>query len=362
MEDLLNSFQLIKYIKENPNISFVSVATTPWHLIGLEYCLENCVSDYEHGLVLIAKHEISGFCLDIMDVKKHLKKNIICCKFTNIGENRSDLIFGGIKLFLSNKYDRKIKIISPEKPWIRFALSLRNKVKIGFKFIVFDEGIGAYYRKSRFYYNGIEKLKFLIIRKIERDIVRKHDFVDNSLFIMKNEHLLRNQNIINEYKRKFESQQKIHPLKDNGSEQYVIINTQTYHDNGEISNNEDVFVLKEITKILTSRGFKVYLKPHPRDKSIQRYQDLKLQFIDKNISQEAFIASLDRLPTYVIGFTTTTLITLLLFFNIKPISLVGCIKDDFVLGNAKKDFKLFRKLFGNMVFVPHSLNEFEDVL
>lgn len=360
MDNVLNNNTLAEYIYDN-NIDFVAIITTPWHLIGLKYILKSeLINKYTHGVVLIAEHEISGACLNVNEVKKALNISAHYFQYKYTEDDVSNLFTGVKKLFTSTS-TKKIKILSSDKPWIRLALILEKYSSYDFEFFVYDEGIGSYFKDDVDYYDGIHKVNFYLKKYIKKILTYKYQIISKKLFIKSGNNLVKNQSVINAYKEII-FKGKVFPLMDVYDSKYVLINTQTYHDNGEILHDADLRVLDSVIYILKKAAFKIKLKPHPRDKSTMRYSQLGLEIIDPSISQEEYISSLKEKPIFIIGFTTTTLITLPLFYGMKAISLVNFIDQRNITGNAKKDFLLFSKLFKNMVLMPSNYLEFKEFL
>ncbi len=358
--------KVISLIQKDVNINYVAIITTPWHLLGLKIFLKNYSHsmDRSKGLILISKHKISGICLDIEEVKNQLQINRYIYEYSGeeIRINKMISIF----YCYHKKANREIILVSPEKPWIRFGILLETK-DINCSYYIFDEGIGTYLRSDKRYYSGIDRVK-TFIRKCLLQFVKMNRDISNNNLLVKNGHkyVLQSQ-IVQQYKEILSIDNEVGKkvFKYNLSDKcapYVILNTQTYHDNHEILNDADIPLYRIIIKLFHDQGYSVYLKIHPREKSILRYNSLHVKIIDSKITQEELINNTNNKPHYVIGFTTTTLVTLSLFYDIKTISLIKLLDSSYLSGNAIQDFRTFNKIFDDIVLIPDTLEKVKDII
>ena len=70
------------------------------------------------------------------------------------------------------------------------------------------------------------------------------------------------------------------------------------------------------------KGYKIYVKPHPREKERCTFGDIKVIFLSKKFSVEEIIAKTSHKPKAVIGWVSTSLITLAAFWKMDCYTLI----------------------------------------
>ena len=192
---------------------------------------------------------------------------------------------------------------------------------------------------------------------------RKSSDIILTLFT-KSRHLTENRTAIDLYKYILNEERIC--LSDDIGKLYVdavVINLQTFYDEGEIENDEDIQIISAIVDICNRLGKMPVIKLHPRDMNKSRILELNKGIVDSsNIPQESIINSLNIKPCVLIGFTTTTLLTAKLFWNIETISISG------ILGKNNSNRRLhthiddFRQVFQDIVVFTDDYVDFENKL
>ncbi|MFI3169218.1 MAG: polysialyltransferase family glycosyltransferase [Faecalibacterium sp.] len=145
----------------------------------------------------------------------------------------------------------------------------------------------------------------------------------------------------------------------------ILINTQPFLQDRMLSSDQDIEILTKICECLHNNGYKIVLKLHPREKNLERYAGLKKFVViakGQAISQEALLANIEVAPKAIIGFSSTTLVTAKLFFDLPTISLVQFWDLDALNPKFRMEQEQFLKTFSNIVACPNSLEALFQVL
>ena len=117
--------------------------------------------------------------------------------------------------------------------------------------------------------------------------------------------------------------------------------------------------------VMLRRGDNVQLvvKPHPREKKLDRYANCKITVDSSNqgISQEILLASAKNQPLCIIGFCSTSLILANLYYNI-PIICLGKLGAFEKIPGFGTDISNFIETFSELLIVPNSFQDVEDAI
>ena len=104
---------------------------------------------------------------------------------------------------------------------------------------------------------------------------------------------------------------------------------------------------------LKEEGYRIIIKPHPREKNIDKYIKLGCEVdIRNDVPLESILAGLDVKPKCIVGITTTTLVTAKLFWNIPAISMAKLINRDSYGKEIVGEIDNFCKIFGTIIQIP----------
>ena len=97
---------------------------------------------------------------------------------------------------------------------------------------------------------------------------------------------------------------------------------------------------------------------HPREKNPERYVSIENLSVDKlsRFSQESIVAGLKHKPAAVIGFSSTTLVSLKILYDIETISISRIVFQKKIGPQMKTDCKKFVRAFGDIVNCPSDIN------
>lgn len=369
MKKKYSYFQAKKIINSADNINYIARAVTPWHALGIEASVKYLESKYDtklSGYVIILPHYLSGYAIDdkyfsnisanVIRIDAHNWRSFIASQITII-----EFIFWS--LFIK-KRDGNFFIISPLSFDISFiALFTKRLGSINPNFVRVDEGV-AYYmttgkRKPFKSKNIIVQLKNYLVHyeNILGDrLINKNKFIDTTMFVKKNCGQLVKNEIIYPFYRELFKKEKNYILENRNK--YVIICTTAWNRLG-IKDDEDLGVLVEVCKILRSFGYEILIKPHPRDSYfIEQEAKLKAKIIDsKSSSLEALLENSISKPTCIISFSSTTLVTSNLFWNLKTVCLSNLLNRNNISPVYLEEIDSFKHTFKNFTFFPDSLED-----
>lgn len=329
-------------VMEQNGCNLLAYAYTPWHVHGVlavvRY-IETCGIEVK-GVVCLCKHPQAGLILD--------ESYFLSCKsslsiFEYEPENGGYLhIINYIKktILPSDLCGKKYFLIIPNRfePMVhaRFSEGMHSD---NIESFVIDEGLATYMRSETDFYKEALEHSGNIIRKAWirfrlgmidsryiKKISRVHLLNDFKLLMKTSDSLGVNDLSVPFYRKVIaEGGMNIPGEQLCMYEDSVIINTQPFWDEGTINNNEDVNILIEFCRKCAEQNLHLVIKPHPREKNLDRYDCLRdYAFIEtrKNITQESIIAALDIKPLAIVGFSSTTLISAKIFYDIPTYSLV----------------------------------------
>ena len=376
------SIKEIVHLIITDKVNFIATAITPWHAIGVDACVLKLIDDGidVSGIILIEMHTLGGYVID----KSHFTNSQ--CSVYFVEKPLFDGVFVELKLMIQKFYSI-FKLIRNEKtgPQIYLASSWhinaglfvklnKHLINHNFSFIVFEEGLATYFPSSEscitiWRDSGINKTLikhifsfiFRILNKYINSLLEKIISFENfNLFDQKGKTLIKNNNALKYYGLTLKVvHQSIKYSK--VFENSTIICTMPYPRN-EMNIKEYVFLLKEVIDCLVRKGAKVVLKPHPRELDYKEmYSSLNCVLFDKrDLSLESIMASYTI--ESIIGFSSTSLITSSLLFDIKSISLLGLQESSNFGKKIGGEMKDFEDIFSDFVSMPNSMLELKEIL
>ena len=139
---------------------------------------------------------------------------------------------------------------------------------------------------------------------------------------------------------------------------YVLVNTQpTSRD--EIRDEIEIDLLwEEIINLYTNNGYKVLVKPHPREEDNLKYIKMGAEVInEKHIAQELLLMKM-RAPFVLISIFSTTLLTTPIFNDIRTVCLAPIVRNMKSISNDYRDeLDRFIETFDNITQMVSALDE-----
>lgn len=382
--DFLGINQLAEKIKRD-NINFIGCAFTPWHAHGIDssirYLQDRGVKI--NGIIWVQPTFRQSDICYIIDNNNFLTN---CCKLYNkpaIYDTRFMQVLKSLFIdyksvrWYKKQYEEKHEnIIFLAAPWHvdyrTFAYlyqALGNSY--GFRLILVEEGLSSYFPvidTPRHVWNTLSANKrgFVLIRScflsLIQIILRKRfesstQWINLNLLKGKAEELYPNPISINYYRKiLIEFALKESSIKCLNLDHAIIICTMAYM-RSEIKNNSDIYTLGQVVRELKKRKICVYIKPHPREKDYKvRYAALDCPYIDSPCTIESLIA-LSPSIRGIISFSSTSLITAKLFFNVECVSVLHFVKKDDYGKYIREEMESFIYCFRKIVKMPYNAEE-----
>lgn len=365
----LTSQQLTRKLKREKSIDYVALVTSSWHFLSAVSTVKwlKHKKGVGRGMILVFEHPTDGCIIEpaLANAKWFDDMEIYSFKFGALATARE------VKHYLRGhrKEGREFYILRPVMPKLEFSVMLYNEdVRKNIVHIVIEEGLATYMRDWKGWlsedlhtHNLVDlwnQISMRTWRKYYSDAVlrRRDELIDNTIFIKKGEHLFKNKRAISYFKYVLQRTKDIYDYT--AYEDYqnsVIVCTQTYGEQGRILNEADIHTLERLCRVLQKKGYQVIVKPHPREKDIDKYARMGWRVDTRNdVPLESILAGLDVKPKCIMGITTTTLVTAKLFWGISTVSIARLIARDSYTKEIADEINNFCKIFENIIQIPHS--------
>ncbi len=339
----------------NGEVNYVAFVMTPWHMIGakaaINYLEQKGVE--VKPLIVATPHPETGFAV-IKDDKYTIYELEKPFAPTNIIGYISFLFWcwrtaakKEADLYFANAWYGKFKRIF----WIL------SKQRRNFKIIIFEEGIGTYYKEHYTLKNNlikrnlIQKLQLWVDLNLSKLFLKKGRIINlNPFKFGANGRLTLNETAVSMYKRTLH----IEPIPLN--DRRIVFLTQELDE--EIYN-----VVNNVTHSLSSNGFEVYIKAHPRFPVDCEKITSGAKLLEYSVAIESVLQDIQT--KYVVSFNTTSLMSLRYLYDVTAISMLHLVNDNCCQGmfSCQGEFNMwFEKTCEGMVLFPKDLNEFLDLL
>ena len=368
--------EFLELVENDSNINFLAAAITPLHAIGVDAAILQLVEQgiELHGYILCVAHNVTGNAIN--DSNFHMKKveGIEVIQMLTSGERE------GVKERIYTKYQQyryylkkknqtleSLYWVVPMKPSYelipRVAKVLPNKKLY---MILTDEGLGGYLdSKLTWWTTGIKECGIKeMIQSAFRIYMRDPFF----LYCLNKRHQIQYERLLNGEKTDWNPNEKV--VKnyrkimgmEESKEDYsnyigaVLINTDTLYESGRLHDSVDVDIYVKICNYLDEKGINVILKAHPREKKVERYQEMKCEIEQRaGAAQETILSQLKEKPLCVIGIASTTLVNAKILFGINAISINKLIDKREL--EPQDFYKRFNRTFQKLLYTPETMAE-----
>lgn len=386
--DAICESELLAKIEKNLQWNLVAFVVTPWAAHGVDAFIEymNDCGIQPNGTICVIKHGQAGYLVDC-DHFSFSSKDIHICTLINstmklpiVKKIKMKLNMYANNIVAKQKGNRNIFILNQGSMNYEWHARLK-KLKDGriARSVIIDEGIGMYMRDKKTWIKEDcsnasslkEKLSIVVSRYVVNPLMQKRLSSEGELMnfsiLQRN---TKNELISNEVSVKY-YKTVIHRLgiRENIErlsiyENAIVVNTQPFYEYNQVFEDEDIQIIQRLCELCAKKGIKVVLKPHPREKNIDRYNILKNCWIDdrKGITQESIISQLTIKPKAIVGFSSTTLISERVFDEIPAISLIRCVNIQNIETKMRADFVDFERSFKRFASFPQNWEELDDCL
>ncbi|SDB39038.1 hypothetical protein SAMN02910298_01928 [Pseudobutyrivibrio sp. YE44] len=316
---MVNDF--IKEVNSNSNIDFIGYAETPFHLLGVKAFILHLSEQLQrnvNGIIIEGKHSTAGYLLNDDVI------NFPVCDYIKVF--RFSLTELNHRCFKSesaiNESRNPLVIISPVSPWIRLAVEYKKAFHVKVDTACIDDGTGAYLSRHEFIKITQQGKTALyvelksIIRDCAKVIVRECNKIGEVEFSIFKKRSFMNDKVVDYYRRVIE--QDVEKNNDLGNKYIIYLGTVDEIKDVQTAHNTRVICL---LKEFYNKGYKVYIKMHPRDTDGLGEVDFPVVSLPQEKSIEEIIASVTNKPDVVIGHGSTALLTLAVFWGIETWSL-----------------------------------------
>lgn len=378
MENIMDEKDVIKILRRNKDINCVAIVISSWHYLNalatIDFLFEK--KKIRKGIILACYHKQGGFIIDEnlwnTNINCHIEKEVF--QFGHLPQWKE------VKAYLREEISDKkdFYILRPIEPTVGFSAELWfGGLKKNFIHIVIDEGLGFYLRSAKGWRNEHKAINHIDSISNKEVMKKWYQGLYSKIFLKKREQLLYNTFFIKRGK-----QLKVNPIcKKNLNnilrilsnvyeyddysiyEDKLVICTQLFYDMGQTENGADIKQIKQICNIAERNNIKVIIKPHPREKDLDKYLNMGVEVDSSNLVPfEVIVAGLRNKPRAIIGITTTTLVTANVLWGINTISIVDVIGKNNFHKEVKEDIENFSKLFSKYVKVPQNMTSLFDYI
>lgn len=363
----LTSQQLVKRLKREKSIDYVALVNSSWHFLSALSTIEwlKAKKGVEKGIILLFEHPTDGYIVekDLVHVKWFDDMEVYGFKFGALATTKE------VNRYLLNhrKEGKPFYILRPVMPKLEFSVMLYNEgIRKNIVHVDIEEGLATYMRDWKGWlfeeihtYNVVEIWKQLGMRTWRKQfsevaLRKRNELIENTIFLPKRGGLIKNKRAIYYFRQTLNKMRTIYNLSEYENYQgSIIICTQTYGEQKRITAGEDIKTIRRICGILQKRGYRVIIKPHPRERDLEKYAELGCEVDSRNdIPLESILAGLKEKPKGIVGITTTTLITASLFWGITTLSIARLIKRECYKEEIVGEINKFCELFKDIVQIP----------
>lgn len=377
--------ELVHMLDSGESYNFLAVIYTPWHFLGAKALIRRLGSQGKmvRGFVAVGDR-LGEYLLDISKIQKDLGDAVQAVYLTPTPKTFAMRLAGTVRTLswfvpVGNKKpsDRTIYLATARKPlYALYPMFIRSKAIT----CILDEGLGQYIRDTHGWIrtcleqkNAVftvlkESLKNYILENYYRHILaRRRQAEDHSLLqrAEKTGWYQVNRPVAESYKQVLkQSAESITVQNADWYADCILINTQPLWEDGYLGEDVDLALLQELVRRIRPYGIPVVLKPHPREKNLEKYQRLGCLIDTQNsgIPQEVILASLTKKPKMICSFFSTTLVTGSIFEDIPGVSLGYLLKRQEARNPFFNEISSFEKLFGDIVRFPKNREDLETII
>lgn len=370
--------ELIELVGSREDVNFLAGAITPWHAIGIDATILRLTEQgiILKGYIMLVAHNITGSAISEKNfhmATTHAVPGIEVIQVVPDTFPKSVTEKVRIKYQLYGYYMRSVNGIK-KKDFLYWAVPFQPSFDLiprvnevlshkQIQIILTDEGSGSYtmtvWKWWRYHYmeGGIKATRNILLRNpfFLHRLAKRGQIQHYQLLTGRTGHFEINKSVGEYYRKIFamEDFQEDYSVYEGA----VLINTNMLQQIGALADDSESRIYMEICKRLVKLGIKVVIKPHPREKDMEKYQNIPGCFLEKRkgTAQETILATLGRKPYCVIGFSSTTLVTSKALFGIETIS-ADLLLDRNQMKN-KQSFDTFDTVFANLIHMPKTMDE-----
>lgn len=370
--------QILKDMQEARDKNFLAIGISHWHALGISAALFEIKKREKEckGAIILAPHPKDGLLLKTEDF--YLNGSDVTFYFLSNGRSLwqiirafVELIKGWINLVLYScsrrKQDRRsFYIISPLSIEIEAIRLFENRCfakKFYPQFIVIDEGVGSYFSKS--VWDQVHSLDESTKSIVKKELLRLKEVVqsltkflfraeERFLFKVKEGELVPNPEVVNNYLHVLSSE--FGENQENDSIATALLITQPFSEYRQLSIDREKELIGRMVAYLIRKGFRVCIKPHPRERS-EKYNEIltelglksAIQVLPQNYPIERDYAAFKSKKTIVVGYTSTALLTAAVLYGLPAYSAVDLLLNETCGELIRESCLIFRRLTRRLI-------------
>ena len=382
----------LEVAKLNKDYNLIAVAYTPWHAISIDVLILYLQTKgiRVNPAIVLAEHPQTGWGITIRDFTNdcatyfsypHEVPNLESIQKQNqFGFFKRIRIFLGfykslLALLGSNVFNWMLKkhnclyysvnsFFEVSTIWELSSLTSK-RVIVAYT----EEGVASYMGTLSHPYSNIKKHSCSALRHYIRyflfgvkfyDLINYHESV--KLFKNTRKGLVINEPIISYYKDVLtkNSLRYINTIDFKSLNGSIIICTTAW-ERKEIIEDEDYEILKLVTTYLRGNGFKLFIKPHPRDSFFrEKIKELQSDAVDgEGLTIECIC--LNSQPRAIISFSSTTLITPRILGDTQVYSISHLLNLNKIGDDYKREMACFEKTFGKFISFVDDIEDLNKI-
>lgn len=372
MDKIIDEYYVADRIRQEDQIDCLAIVVSSWHYLN---ALATISSFKMRGLVkkaiiLAVGHGRSGFIVDTHlweqnapDLEKYY------FRAQNLPPLKDVTRYFKTKV----KEDKAFYLLRSVGPSPELAAALwQAGIHRNFINVVIDEGLGYYLRNTKGWLLEGKKTKQSLpqfVNKIlkewlyrvgtETALKYRKQLLYHTFFLKKGRTLFINDSCVNCLRSVLEEATACYSQEDFAIyENKLLICTQVFHDLGQIRNDADMEIIRQICIEAHKNHIDVIVKPHPRETDINKYRDLGVTVDEKqSIPLEIILAGITRKPPAIIGITTTSLVSANVLWGIDTFSILKLVGPKNFAYEVREDIDHFPSCFSKFVTLPDSVTD-----
>ena len=368
------------------NINFIAMAITPYHAIGISAAIGYLESTGVelNGYILMTSHPDTGRVLNSLHFNTG-KQSIKCINFEySFNEKKNIVQKAQIKLnqlLITRKNKRGNPLYFVWTEVLNNILYVIQQVypNRDLVFIKIDDGAASYLspfeRRLSYllYASGNNKARRIksyakafgyssITTICENGLQKKRQLINANVFIKtksaSKDALERNQLFSWYYNNAFKPIDVDYQICELFQDA-IVINSQGLGEFKVTDGRVDFECFQKLATYLNSK-YRVILKPHPREKELDKYYKLGWEVIKTDISQEVILAR--SRPKCIISFFSSTLLNAKGIFEVPVISLARILLDEEITSTFRNELERYIRMYTGVVLFPSNFEEINNTI
>lgn len=343
-----------------------AIAVTPWHLLGIRAALLSFGVAPSECLLIVQSHTTSGFLIDAAGPRREGFQVVRIDSVGGKGDGPARKI-GELLSIRAHRREEPLVCLKPLEPSL--FISLAGVCSGGvIRYVQTDEGVGSYLMDPSDWDDlraregggsggscGKDVLGRLFGSRLEKWRSACSTFM-----------LFDSAGAVNEDARSWyleALQGDTHPDAPGFEDKTVVICTGIFAEIGSIGPDAYYSAIASLCEALTSSGYSVLVKPHPRERDIARYSGMSCVVDErKGTPLETLLSGSGPGPAGVVGIDTTALVTASVLYGAMAIDISGFFDDGECSESFIKHSERFRSFFSGVVATCSSPSEVIEVL